>query len=110
MSSTSATETPWRVEIPESTGTGRITYHEDGHTVGFQWRHKGADVTMSLWTDRADVWEERNPWAVGRRLEIMRRVTQELIRQKSLTCRIDCDEGDDALSVRLAAGQPRAQA
>jgi hypothetical protein len=90
----------WRVEMPMSGPSGYITYHEGSSAASFYWEFGGGDVVAIIYIGQPSEWNTQYPWATDRRSEILERVIQEVIRQRSPTCEADTDEKSGFIYLR----------
>lgn len=89
--STSTSE-QWSVEVTASGRSGSVVYHETAGCISFDWEFGSGDTVAIIRVAELAVWSTRHPWAVERRREILRRVAQEVVRQKAPTCRAELDD------------------
>ena len=82
----------WRVEMPLGGRHGYIGYFEGARTASFFWEFGGGVVVAIIHIGSPADWNRLYPWAADRRLEILQRVIQEVIRQRALNCKADIDE------------------
>ncbi|MEO7412185.1 MAG: hypothetical protein ABIZ81_02415 [Opitutaceae bacterium] len=92
--------TDWRVVIDEKGRCGSISYNEPAGSVGFSWEFGGGDTVAIISFEDEATWRTRYPWAVGRRAEILRRVADEVIRQKSPGSFAEIDEQAGWINLR----------
>lgn len=90
----------WRVEIPNGGRAGYVGYYEDFHAASFYWEYGGGDVVVIIHAGKAESWDSQYPWAVNRRHEILKRVAQEVIRQKAHSCKAEIDEQGGFIYIR----------
>jgi hypothetical protein len=77
----------WKVEIQNSGKSGNIFYEEGSQCFDFYWEFGGAPgIVLIIWSPEPSDWDEKIPWASGRRDEILNRVAQEVIRQRAPNC------------------------
>jgi hypothetical protein len=95
----STTTSDWKVDVEARGPSGSIYYKEQSAVIEFYWEFGGGDVVMIIWIPDSSAWDSQYPWAAGRRLEIIDRMTQEVIRQKLPTCRVD--KGDQSTTICL---------
>lgn len=72
---------PWSLDIKGGGRGWTITYREREGTVRFD-SEFGGPFGATIFCDPAQVWDERYPWAAGRRKEIVERVATEFVRRK----------------------------
>ena len=78
--------------MPTGGRDGHVGYYEGSRAASFYWEFGGGDVVAVLYVGPASGWSRQHPWAAGRQREILERVTQEVIRQRTPTCKADIDE------------------
>jgi len=88
----SLTPKDWSVEIVTRGRDGHIVYHENSCAASFYWEFGGGDIVAIIHAGKAVAWDEKYPWARGRREEVLERVIEEVIRQKAQTCTASIDE------------------
>lgn len=77
------------VTIIEKGPSGTIRYTEKGQTCEFYWEYSGGDSVACIWFPADDAnWDEKYPWAAGRRMQIVKDVAEQVRRQKSPTSKI----------------------
>ncbi|MEO7966665.1 MAG: hypothetical protein ABIT38_22430 [Gemmatimonadaceae bacterium] len=77
----------WRVDIAESGRSGDVTYREPSGKLTFYWEFGGSNVLVSISVGTAEEWAAQHAWAAPRRVEIVRRVIEEVVRQRAPGCR-----------------------
>ncbi len=83
----------WRVELPPGGGNGLVAYYEGARAVTFFAEFGGGVVLGVIHIGSAAEWDKLYPWALTRRMKILKRVIQEVIRQKAFfKCKTDVDE------------------
>ena len=83
----------WRVELPPDGGNGQVAYYEGARAVKFFSEFGGGVVLGVIHIGSAAEWDKLYPWALSRRMKILKRVIQEVIRQKDFfKCKTDIDE------------------
>jgi len=83
----------WHVELPAGGSNGYIAYYEGARAVPFFAEFGGGVVLAVIHTGSPTDWNKLYPWAVDRRMKILKRVIQEVIRQRELfKCKADIDE------------------
>ena len=81
----------WTVKIVSRGQAGTVHYIEGIQSMKFDWEFGGHDIIALVWGPEASLWNRKYPWATGRRKEIMRRVADEVIKQKAQNCWADID-------------------
>lgn len=94
----------WSVDIAEQGRQGSVNYREAAGVLSFHWEFGGGDIVASIHVGDEAGWRAQQPWAVGRRAEILRRVADEVVRQKSPGSRAEID--DQAGWIHIRAGTP----
>ncbi len=82
----------WQVEIPLGGRDGYIGYYEGERAASFYWEFGGGVVQAIIHIGSSSHWSKLYPWAAERRMEILQRLIQEVIRQRGLVCKADIDE------------------
>ena len=90
----------WRVDIEASGRDGSILYSEPEGCISFYWEFGGGDTVAILSVGDATTWSRQHPRAAERRLAILQRVADEVIRQKAPTCRAEIDEASGYIYIR----------
>ena len=73
----------WSVGIEETGRNGSVTYRDAAGSLSFYWEFGGGDTVATLEVGTESEWRSRPPWAAARRTEILRRIADEVIRQKA---------------------------
>lgn len=94
------TPTPATVTITEQGRSGDVRYSEDGRSISGWWEFAGGDALAIVQMGSAADWRTQHPWAVARRSAILRRVADELVRQKARGCRAEIDEEGGWITLR----------
>lgn len=76
-------KTGWKVEVAENGRRGAVYYREAQNSLRFYWEFGGGDVVAIIDVGTRSEWEQQHPWAALRRAEILRRVADEVIRQRA---------------------------
>ena len=77
----------WSVDIETRGRDGAVYYSEGLNRVRFYWEFGGTPRILAIISGpRPDEWDDSSPWARGRRAEIMRRIAEDVIRQKAPGC------------------------
>ena len=79
----------WKVTIETRGQAGTVNYIEGSKSLSFDWEFGGREIIALLWGPAPSDWDNKFPWAAGRREEIMRRVADEVIKQRAQTCWAD---------------------
>lgn len=82
----------WSVDIQEKGRCGSVNYRETSGILSFYWEIGGGDTLAIINVGDEASWRTRHPWAVSRRAEILRRVADEVIRQKAPGSRAEINE------------------
>ena len=82
----------WSVGISEQGRYGSVTYRDPAGSLSFYWEFGGGTTVASITVGDEAEWREKHPWAAGRRAEILRRVADEVIRQKAPSSRAEIDD------------------
>jgi len=99
----SAGASDWKVSIDEQGRAGTVHYREGNGSISMSWEFGGDDVVAFISFEQDAAWRTRYPWAAERRTEIVRRVAQEVIRQKAPNCRAEIDEQSGWINLREGA-------
>ncbi|MFZ1979634.1 MAG: hypothetical protein WAV76_16900 [Bacteroidota bacterium] len=77
-------ENTWLVEIEECGKDGYVHYYEGKNKISFYWEFcVGPKILACLQGPPPDIWDGEVAWAKDRRIEIMHRIAEEVIRQKA---------------------------
>jgi len=77
----------WSVEIETRGRDGYVYYAEGLDRTRFYWEFGGTPRIVAIISGiEPDSWDNSLPWAKGRRAEIMRRIAEDVIRQKAPGC------------------------
>jgi hypothetical protein len=77
----------WKVTIQGDGRSGIIEYWEEEKRIEFGWEIGGAKgIILIIQGPEPWDWDKSNPWAAGRRDEILNRVANEAIRQRATYC------------------------
>ncbi len=90
----------WRVDIQEQGRCGSVFYREAAGSLTFSWEFGGGDTVAILYFESEAAWRAQHPWTAGRRAEILRRVANEVVRQKSPGSRAEIDERAGCICLR----------
>ena len=91
---------PWSVEIAMAGRDGSILYAEHSGNIHFYCEFGGGDVLAIIHGLDQVAWEKQYPWAMQRRMQILQRVAQDVIRQKAPACIADVDERSGHILLR----------
>ena len=94
------TRKDWSVEVVTRGRDGHVVYHENLCAASFYWEFGGGNVIAVVHTGTASAWDEKYPWATGRREEVLERVIEEVIRQKAQSCIASVDEKNGEILFR----------
>lgn len=86
--------TGWKVEIAENGRCGNVIYWEPAGSLRFYWEFGGRALAIIEVGTQAE-WNQHHPWAAPRRAEILKRVADEVIRQRAprSTARLNEERG-----------------
>ncbi len=90
----------WSVECKPSGRDGYFFYHEDSREIPFCWEYGGGDTVVIVRIDEPAKFGLRYPWAIERKVEILERVAQEVVRQRAPSCVAVIDEPSLCVYVR----------
>ena len=76
----------YAVTISEHGRAGTVDYAEDGRSARFDWEFAGAGAVAFVMVPTAAEWTTRTPFGADRRDEVLRRVADEVVRQKCPGC------------------------
>ncbi|MEZ5367512.1 MAG: hypothetical protein R2748_35500 [Bryobacterales bacterium] len=82
----------WRVSFDEKGRDGYVHYEEGGETLSFYWAIGAGDVVASISVGDETEWRANYPDFVGRRDEIVVRIAEASIRERTPTSRWAIDE------------------
>ncbi len=91
---------PWSVEITSRGRSGSVEYQEPAGRISFYWEFASGETLAVICFEALAEWNARQPWAVGRRREILERVAGEVLRQKAPAGRADIDEPGGCIFIR----------
>lgn len=92
--------TSGKVTITVEGRSGDVRYSEQDDSVTGWWEFAGGDAVAIVSMGSASIWHTQHPWAVDRRVAILRRVADEVIRQKASGCTADIDEEGGWITIR----------
>ncbi|HEY3763218.1 MAG TPA: hypothetical protein VGN23_15840 [Verrucomicrobiae bacterium] len=77
----------WKVIFRGKGREGVIEYWEQNNCMEFYWEIGGGQgIVLIIQGPEPWDWDKSNPWAANRRDEILNRVAQEVIRQRTTYC------------------------
>ena len=98
--------TTWQVVIKDSAGSSRegsASYQDVGGRLDFTWELAGSDTVASIHVGTQAQWQQRQPWALASRAQILQRVAAEAIRQKAPASQAHIDDQAGWIHLRAAA-------
>ncbi len=99
------------VTITDTGREGRVQYSEGPqHTIGGYWEFGGGEVVTIVSMGTLEEWQRDHAWAVERRSSILRRVADEVVRQRAPSCTAEVDEVRGDILVRRAEGTATTEA
>ena len=86
--------------------SGKIQYIEGSlfktNLCEFYWEFGGADTVAIIWFPKDDAeWDKKYPWAVGRRMETVKDMAEQVRKKQAPSSTLKWEEG----SVLLVSGQ-----
>ncbi len=102
----SGPQNDWSVVIHEDGRRGQVVYRESSGSLAFYWEFGGGNTVATIQVGDPETWQRQHGWAVGRRAEILRRVADEVIRQKAPSCRAEIDHPPGWISVQETGAPP----
>ena len=90
----------WSVEYHPTGREGYLFYHEESRSIPFYWELGGGAVLLIVRFDEPGKFVVRYPWTAARRKEILTRLSQEIIRQKTPGCNAEIDEQNICIYIR----------
>lgn len=94
------------MDILESGRSGTITYREPGHSVESYWEFGGGETLAVVSVDSQPSWDQKHPWARGRRAAILHRIASEVLRQKAPSHAARIDDVGGSILIVPRAGKP----
>jgi hypothetical protein len=88
------------VTLTEAGRSGDVRYTEDGSTFTGWWEFAGGDAVAIVHMGSSQAWDTQHAWAAGRRAAILRRVADEVVRQKARGCTAQIDEDGGWITLR----------
>lgn len=93
--------------VIEQTGRGgTVNYQEAEGGIRMNWEFGGNDVVAIIYFENETSWRARYPWAAERRARILRRVADEVIRQRVPGGRAEIDERSGWINLRQGSVPP----
>lgn len=94
-----------KVNVIAKGRSGKIQYIEGSlfkkNTCEFYWEFGGADAVAIISFPKSDAeWDERYPWAAGRRMEIVKDMAEQVRKMKSPSSTLRWGEGSVVLVSR----------
>jgi hypothetical protein len=71
------------VRIIEKGQSGYIEYVENGNICQCDWELSGGETIAIIWVPAAEGWDNKYPWAKGRRQEVLNILVNETRRQRA---------------------------
>ena len=93
-------EKTWQVTIVTKGQAGLVYYIEESNSARFEWEYGAYDIIAFVWGTLSENWDSTYPWAIGRRQDIMRRVAEEVIKQRARNCWADFDYDHTNIKIR----------
>jgi hypothetical protein len=90
----------WTLEHKSIGPAGYLYYKEGLNTIEFYYEFGGGKVVAILYPPDKQAWDEKFPWAAGRRQEIVERTAQEAIRQYMSGCIAKEDKKKNWIEIR----------
>ncbi len=87
-----------KIKVIQKGRSGTIQYIEGGlfnkKTYEFYWEFGGADTVAMIWFPKTDAeWDKAYPWAIGRRMDIVKDMAEQVRKQKSPTSTLKWEDG-----------------
>ena len=94
-----------KINIKTEGRSGKVQYIEGSlfkkNTCEFYWEFGGPNVVAIIWFPKTDAeWDQKYPWAAGRRMEIVRDMVEQVRKQQAPSSTLKWEEG----TVLLATG------
>jgi len=80
-----------KISIASEGRCGHIEYREGEHYLQCYWEFGGGDTIAIISLPAPETWDQRYPWAQGRREEVLQALVNEARRQKAPRARIEWD-------------------
>jgi hypothetical protein len=84
-------EQPYSVKVAQSGRGGTIDYVELDGRLSFDWEFGGAGAVALIFVPTTAQWETGPQWSRGRREQILKRMTEAVIRQQAQGCVAEFD-------------------
>ena len=91
-------EEPYGVRVAQTGRGGTIEYVEGDVRLSFDWEFGGAGAVALIFVPTPRQWEAGPPWSRGRREQILKRMTDAVIRQQAPGCVAEF-EGDNTINI-----------
>jgi hypothetical protein len=88
------------VTITQEGRSGNVRYSDGEHSISGWWEFAGGDAVAIVSMGSAEAWRTQHPWATDQRAGILRRVADEVLRQKASGCKADIDEEGGWITIR----------
>ena len=87
-----------KINVITKGGSGTIQYIEGSlfkkNTCEFYWEFGGADTVAIIWFPKDDAeWDKKYPWAVGRRLEIVNDMAEQVRKKQAPSSTLKWEDG-----------------
>ncbi len=90
----------WSVDIGGAGPCGSVTYRDTSGMLACYWEFGGGDTVATIGVGTEAEWTRHHRWAAARRTEILRRIADEVIRQKAPGCRAEIDDQGGFINIR----------
>lgn len=80
------------VTIVENGRTGSVQYSQGPRSISGYWEFGGGDVVAIVSMGSREEWQRAHVWAVDQRMDILRFVAGEVVRQRAPSCTAEIDE------------------
>lgn len=88
------------VKITQQGPCGHLEYHEAGEVCRCYWEFGGGTVIAIISLPPAEQWDQRYPWARGRRQEVLSFLIDEACRQRAPGALVEWDEARNAVYLK----------
>ena len=92
------------VAIIENGRDGNVRYSDGLRSIEGYWAFGGGDVVTIVSMGSREEWRQTHPWALDKRVEILRFVADEVVRQRAPTCTAEIDEARGDIVLRQLVG------